>query len=157
MLVTTNLFSQQTCACCNKYLSQENFCCDKKLTFVATKDTFCHDKHKHMFVMTKLLLLQKLYIWQLPPMIGSSLPVVVCGWVNRTDIKYLVLLVHIKDDKWVLTFPAWIMQCDSWSPPLVCDSFRHPGQQPSFLNPWIWWSSLYVNDSLRHPGQHPHS
>ena len=23
----------------------------------------------------------------------------------------------------------------------VCDSLRHPGQQPSFLNPWIWWSS----------------
>jgi len=47
---------------CNKhkYLSWQNFCWDKNIfdkccgkhTFVATKDTFCHDKH--MFVVTKL-------------------------------------------------------------------------------------------------------
>ena len=49
------------------FLSQQRFCCDKH-TFVTTKDVFCCDKH--MFVMTNMCLSrQKLYLWQLPPMI----------------------------------------------------------------------------------------
>ena len=99
-------FSQQT-----RVFVTTNICHNK--TFVATKSLLLWQQktcfvttNTSMFVMTKLSSLQKLYIWQLPPMIGSSLPVVVCGWVNHTDIKYLVLLVHIRDDKWVLTFPA---------------------------------------------------
>ena len=73
----------------------QRFCHDKH-TFVATKDVFCRDKHVFVttkvslswqnfcsdkllsqqntsYVMTKLLLWQKWYLWQLLPMIFNSL------------------------------------------------------------------------------------
>ena len=95
MFVTTKhvFLSRQEDACHNKtfvttksmlmFVATKYFCCNKhKQTFYL----FCHDKH--VFVMTKLLSQQKLYLWQLPPMIALrcsagtnlvpfSLPVVV--------------------------------------------------------------------------------
>ena len=53
-----------------------------------TKDVFCHDKHvchdKSKLVMTKLLLRQKLHLWQLPPTIEA----VMClwGWVLHVGV-----------------------------------------------------------------------
>ena len=55
MFVATNI-------CCEFFY----FCRDKH-NFVATKEVFCGNKH--VFVTTKLLSRQKLYFWQLPPMI----------------------------------------------------------------------------------------
>ena len=52
---------------CHKY----NFCCDKY--FVATSILLLHQKM--CFVATNLLSWQKLYLWQLPPMIDHSSPI----------------------------------------------------------------------------------
>ena len=55
-------------------LSRQKFYRNKH-TSVETKDVFCRDKH--VFVATKRLSRQKLYLWQLPPMIDILLVVVV--------------------------------------------------------------------------------
>ena len=63
----TRLLSRQNYACRDKYLSLQRFCRGKH-TFVATKDVLCCDKR--VFVATKTYLSrQKLYLWQLPPVI----------------------------------------------------------------------------------------
>ena len=54
------------------------FCRDKH-NFVATKDVFCRNKHVFVatntcFIATKLLSRQKLYLWQLPPIIALRFP-----------------------------------------------------------------------------------
>ena len=64
MLVVTKHLSWQTRVCQDK----QNFCHDKH-TFVAKKDILC--SHKHVFVaINTCLSRQKIYLWQLPPMIG---------------------------------------------------------------------------------------
>ena len=71
MLVATKVcLSRQKYACRDKTflvakvcLSRQQFC-RKKIMFVATN--VC--RSKHVFVATKVLLRQKFYLWQLPPM-----------------------------------------------------------------------------------------
>ena len=58
----------KTFASSNILLSRQNFCLVKH-TLVATKDVLCRDKH--VFVATKHLSRQKLYLWQLPPVLGG--------------------------------------------------------------------------------------
>ena len=57
MFVATNVFSQAY------------FCRDKRCILL-WQTPVCHDKH--VFAVTKLLSRQKLYLWQLPPMIVFS-------------------------------------------------------------------------------------
>ena len=76
--VTTNNFVM------TKVLSQAYFSHDKRLVchdkhfycnkimFVMTKDVFCHNKLAFWFVATKLLSWQKVYLWQLLPMLLAS-------------------------------------------------------------------------------------
>ena len=64
MFVVTNISCDKSCY--NKNMLRQKFCRDKN-TFVVTKDTFCHDKQQTH------LLQQKLYLWQLPPMIQNSM------------------------------------------------------------------------------------
>ena len=66
---------QKVCLC----LSQQNIFVAtntwQKHSFLATKNVFCCDKHvcrNHVFVATKHLSQQKLYLWQLPPIIQGS-------------------------------------------------------------------------------------
>ena len=73
MLAMTKCLSWQTYFCHNKiFLLRQRFCRNKFLSwqtcvchdksFVATtKDMFCHDKSKHVFVMTKVLSWQKYF------------------------------------------------------------------------------------------------
>ena len=78
----TKRLSRQAYFCRNKtrLMSRQNVCRDKHVfVFVATK-IFCRDKHN--FVPTKVLsreayfcrdkLRQKLYLWQLSPMVGPQ-------------------------------------------------------------------------------------
>ena len=65
--VATNVcLSRQTRVCRDKYLSRQKY-------FVQTKDVFCDSKH--VFVATKPFSRQKLYLWQLPSVIGNW------GWI----------------------------------------------------------------------------
>ena len=69
IFIATNviLLTRQAYFCRDKHLSQQKFCRGKH-TFVVTKGMFCCDKH--VFVTTNTCLSrQKLYLWQLPPMI----------------------------------------------------------------------------------------
>ena len=75
--VTTNTcLSPQTRVYRDKtrLLSQQKYDCRDKIMFVAKKyfcfvaTNICHDKH--VFVATKVLSRQKLYLWQLAPVIG---------------------------------------------------------------------------------------
>ena len=66
-----------------------------KFSFVATKLSFV-ETSKHVFVTTKHLSRQKLYLWQLPPMIIMRL----CMFHLLTIIAYIY---HIK------CFPSWFI------------------------------------------------
>ena len=72
---TTELFVE-TNICRDKHdkimFVETNICRDKH-SFVVTKDVFCVCRDKHVFVATKLLSREKLYLWQLPPMIVGCL------------------------------------------------------------------------------------
>ena len=54
IFVATKLLSCQIFVATNTCLSRQMFCRDKH-TFVATKDVFCRNKSKFMFVATKVL------------------------------------------------------------------------------------------------------
>ena len=64
MLAMTKLLLQQNYVCCNKYLLWQTS------NIILSRQKFCCNKH--ISVKTKLLLQQKWYLWQLPPMIGYS-------------------------------------------------------------------------------------
>ena len=96
IFVATNvILSGQTCVCC--ILSWQKFCHDKH-TFVMTKDMFCP---WHVFVTTKLLSWQKLYLWQLQSLILFFLFLFffsymgVCRWMES---KF--------PEKWILFWTA---------------------------------------------------
>ena len=74
MFVTTKLLSRQIFVSANIILSWQNFCHVMTNTFVMIKHVFCCDKS--MLVATKLLSWQKLYLWQLSPMIDDKHTVV---------------------------------------------------------------------------------
>ena len=88
----------QTRVCCNKSLAQQaRFCSDKRRVF-------CSDKH--VFVATKLLLRQKWYLRQLPPMINNNHGDLIscCQWqrgpthlsvVNDSAVDGLVALLSL--------------------------------------------------------------
>ena len=68
-LVVTKVLSWQNYVCCYKYLSWQNFCCNKSM-FLATKVLswqayFCHDKRRVLSRQTW----QTWYLWQLLAMI----------------------------------------------------------------------------------------
>ena len=67
-----NILLWQNYVCCNKYLSWQKYVCHNKHTFVVTKDMFCCNKHVCHDCLTKLLLQQKWYLWQLLPMIAYT-------------------------------------------------------------------------------------
>ena len=96
MLIVSKLLLWQNYVCCNKYLSQTtcllwqtDFRRDKHI-FVITKNSLswqtCVCCGKHMFVTTKLLSWKKLYLWQLPPIIGWM-----CDWTNGLINQFLCL------------------------------------------------------------------
>ena len=94
-VTTSNCLSQQNMSfiMTKVCLSRQNLCCDKHMlvatnichdnNFVMTKDVFCHGKH--VFVVTKLLSWQKLYLWQLPQMIDKQ--------INKTVIKSIYMMI----------------------------------------------------------------
>ena len=71
-IMQVSFLSQQTHACCDKYLSQQKFCCDKHIFvtprkrflrqtyFCHTKEVFCHDKL--MFVAKKTVVATKMIL-----------------------------------------------------------------------------------------------
>ena len=80
--VATNTFVATNCFH-DKYLSWQTillwqkFCHDKH-TFVTTKDTFCPPALQDKQVTNMCLSQEKLYLWQLPPMIENRQPLIWC-------------------------------------------------------------------------------
>ena len=70
---TTKLCLSRQLFVVTNVLSRQNYVCLDKHSFVATKDVFCVCRDKHVFVATKLLSREKLYLWQLSPMIVGCL------------------------------------------------------------------------------------
>ena len=77
--VATNLLSWQTILLQQIFIMTKYFCCDKYLSKHLPRQTclFCHDKNillRLIFVAASILLSrQKLYLWQLPSIIGFLL------------------------------------------------------------------------------------
>ena len=114
---------------CHKY----NFCYDKY--FVATSILLLHQKM--CFVATNLLSWQKLYLWQLPPMIDHSSP--------------------------IFHWSLWLMMMHHQTKS-GCKKFSRPDVLCSHiliiwaLWPWPWREQInFLNDILAHHDASPYS
>ena len=93
-------------------LSWQKFCCNKTM-FVTTNKTFvmtniCHNKHnyvrtKHVFCRNKIMLQQKLCLWQFPPMILNRYSLF--EQPSRCTMTFLQLLGSQKEG-WCLQWPV---------------------------------------------------